>query len=143
MAGAGMSDFSDIELEDMGRQINAMMRYYAGAGPRPEGMVGPELEPKNMEHIDGGKVKQIAEKVVPVWEYIADEAKSHGWSAYDLARRMNGHTETNYEALKLLADSPNIALGQTMADLLADVFGTSAEFWLDVDRQYQEAVANG
>lgn len=63
---------------------------------------------------------------------ISEELEAHGWTQKDLAEIMGRPTQTINEIIKGTKQiTPDTALG------LADVFGTSAEFWMNLETNYQ------
>lgn len=80
-----------------------------------------------------------------VWEFIEEELEARGWTKHDLAARMgDSHpVDVHYLALDFLEaskDMPdmNITVG-TCARCLGLAFGTSAEFWTNLENSYLAA----
>lgn len=66
-------------------------------------------------------------------EHLAEELKELGMSAADLARRLD--VPTNRVAGIL---NGQLSITRDTALRLAHFFGTSAEFWLNLQRHYEE-----
>jgi addiction module HigA family antidote len=81
-------------------------------------------------------------EVFPPGEFIRDELEVRGWTHQDLANILNCPVPTIDGILE-----GKIALTSEMAIGLATAFGTSAEFWQNLDAAYQlsriESVDNG
>ena len=81
----------------------------------------------------------MAERVHPS-EFIQDELDARGWSLDELAVRMGGSAPHNRLALDLYmevgAGEKDLRLGMDMAAQLAAAFETSAELWLNLERQW-------
>jgi len=72
--------------------------------------------------------KRIPAEVFPAAGFILEEMEERGWSPADLARAM-GRDEATIG--KLLAGQMTIT--PVIARELADAFGTSSEFWCNLD----------
>jgi plasmid maintenance system antidote protein VapI len=81
-----------------------------------------------------------------VGEYLADELEARGWTSRDLAERMGGEVDINHLTIDLtiaasLAPAGHCAREATLdretAEAWAKVFGTNAETWLNLDREFQ------
>lgn len=83
-------------------------------------------------------------------EYLEDELEARGWKTRDAANRA---AESDYDRriLELTFDltiaasyatldhcAAKAAMGQKTADALARAFGTSAELWLNLEREYHK-----
>jgi len=86
-----------------------------------------------------------AVEAFPPASYLAEEMEARGWGAADVAARMGG--ETAYErGLDLLVIEMMLALGHRDNVLtddktchkLARAFGTSPEFWLNLEKYWRE-----
>lgn len=76
--------------------------------------------------------------------YIQEELDAREWSIADLAARM-GDTKKEREIWELtielhivLGDEPGALLGQTTANALARAFGTSPQYWMNLDAHHQQ-----
>lgn len=85
-----------------------------------------------------------------VWHpgvYLLEEMEARGWSVRDVAERMGGQELVINELLVeqiigetyMLPNDAECELDPETAAKLARAFGTSAEFWLNLDRYYREA----
>jgi hypothetical protein len=83
-------------------------------------------------------------EVPPPGLYIRDEMAARGWTAADVAARMNGLTEHDRGVDELAVDllthvfDPNVRLG-TMTPGLADAFGVPSAFLLNLERAWVDA----
>ena len=72
---------------------------------------------------------------IPTGEHILDEMKARGWSIQDLASKINEPREIAvhivYGTYPIEGDVP---------DALAAAFGTSAEYWSNLEKNYQECL---
>ena len=86
-----------------------------------------------------------------VWHpgcFLAEEMTERGWTAKDVAERMGGasHKERIIDGLTVMAicgeillpDDEGSEIGEETAAKLGKAFGTSAEFWLSLDRAWRE-----
>lgn len=84
--------------------------------------------------------------------FLQEEMDARGWSDHDVAIRMGGITEKetivnelSVQALRegwVFPDDPDPEIGPKMAEELGTAFGTSADFWLNLDRAWHQR-ANG
>lgn len=76
--------------------------------------------------------------------YILEEMQARGWSPQELAERLGAGEDGGLNALGwclyFAANDPGVRLGEESAADLARVFGTSAEFWLELEQQWLERV---
>lgn len=81
-----------------------------------------------------------------VGEYLADELAARGWTSRDLAERMGGDVDVNHCTidLTLVAARSNpgheirrATIDRETAEAWAKVFGTNAETWMNLDREFQ------
>lgn len=79
-----------------------------------------------------GKPAQRPAELFPLSEHIQDELTARGWSQQDLADRM----ERPIGQIKSMMKGKR-PLMPKMADALANAMGTSAEFWINLDRAYR------
>lgn len=85
-------------------------------------------------------MKQPAE-VFPVYDFVKEEMEARGWSVDDLLNHMPGDRDLNQLTLDIMEATPKLAadlrkgmrLGDQTASDLAQAFGTSREFWLNLD----------
>ena len=87
-----------------------------------------------------GQGMRIPAEVFPPGEFIADELEARGWTTRDLAERMGGDADMNQLVVDMLVLVPvkGMLLGTATARQLAAAFGTPAEFWVALDRSWQE-----
>lgn len=77
-------------------------------------------------------------QVFPPGDFIREELEERGWSQADLARVI-GRDESNLS--KLIAGK--MSLTPAMARDLSAAFGTSAEYWMNLETSYRLGQANG
>ncbi len=78
----------------------------------------------------------------PPGTFIKEELSVRDWSTRDLAERMGGdNIDRNQCAAQLLIYAPNkgIILDGDTAAGLAKAFGTSKEYWENLDRAWRDA----
>ena len=73
-------------------------------------------------------------------EFIREEMEARGWDDVDTARRMGGDPATSLLELQMYlavgeTGDPRLRLGST-AQKLSQAFGTSAKFWLNLERAF-------
>ncbi len=77
----------------------------------------------------------------PVGEFVRDEMEARGWTVADVVRHMGPAWDNliGELSIKLLieVDDPEIPLGDGLASGLANAFGTSADYWLNLDRAWR------
>lgn len=79
-------------------------------------------------------------EVFPPGDFLSEELQERGWSVPDLAAELSHHGFGFISVASYLREviagtesvTPNLAAG------LSEVFGTSADFWLNLERMYQE-----
>ncbi len=79
-------------------------------------------------------------EVFPPGTFIKEELSARDWSTRDLAERMGGdNIDCNQCAAQLLIYAPNkgIILDEDTAAGLAKAFGTSKEYWENLDRAWR------
>lgn len=75
------------------------------------------------------------------WDFIAEELEERGWTADDLALRMGGDFAVARVSLDFLEiREPGIVIGEESAAALGRAFGTSAQFWINLDKQWHDAI---
>jgi len=76
----------------------------------------------------------------PVGYFVRDEMVARGWSSTVLALRMGGDVVKNELVVDMLlaVHDPNLILDETAAAGLARAFGTSKDYWLNLDRAWRE-----
>jgi HTH-type transcriptional regulator / antitoxin HigA len=82
-------------------------------------------------------------EVFPVGEYLEEEMEERGWSSRDVAERMGGDVSVNECAVDLIlnvSEMRGLRLGKETAEGLARAFGTSAQFWTNLDNSYHQHV---
>jgi len=101
--------------------------------------------------------RRIPAQAWPVGDFLVEEMRARGWSIDDLVSRMGSVTDHDRAVDKLViefsiycADEPGLLLGDTLARQLALAFGTSPEFFLNLDKAWRDwraaqpaAVADG
>ncbi len=78
----------------------------------------------------------------PPGQFIQDELHARDWSTRDLAERMGGdYIDRNQCCVELLIGAPDkgMILDEDTANGLARAFGTSVEFWENLDRAWRGA----
>lgn len=79
-------------------------------------------------------MKRIPAQCFHPGEFVKDEMEARGWSVYELSEKMSVHYMPPNIAQALidckLDITPNIAFG------LRRAFGTSADFWMNVQKAY-------
>ena len=85
-------------------------------------------------------MRKIPAETFPPGNFIAEELEARGWTARDLAERMGGDVAMNLLVVDMLVLAPakGMLLGKDTAAQLSSAFGTSSEFWLNLDRAWQE-----
>lgn len=86
-------------------------------------------------------MKRQPAEVFPVFHFVKEEMEARGWTMEDLLNRLPGDRALNKLTLEIMeaesSFSPEIKkdmrLGEDMAKILAHEFGTSKEFWLNLD----------
>ena len=79
-------------------------------------------------------------EVFPVGEYILEGLDARAMTIRDLAKAMGGDFYLNYGTLEFLIYAPTkgSTLDQETAEELAKVFETSPEFWMNLDKAWQQ-----
>lgn len=81
-------------------------------------------------------------EVFPVSVFLREEMEARGWSEDDLLNRMPGSREGNGLWLDLIFAEFNLETRKDMrlgdASPLAHAFGTSKEFWENLDEAYHK-----
>lgn len=80
-------------------------------------------------------------EVYLVWDFVKEEMEARGWTLDDLIDHLPGDQAVNRLALEFMESEPHfdanirrdMRLGEDMAAALAQAFGTSKEFWLNID----------
>lgn len=82
---------------------------------------------------------RIPAEVFPPGVFIADELEARGWSVEDLARRMPGDYGENFLCIGLLlaVHDKNLMMGEDIAEKLADAFGVSPQYFINLDRTWR------
>ena len=76
-------------------------------------------------------------EVFPPIEFIEEELRARKWTLEKLATKMGGDFNTNLCALEFLqCRDKGVRLGEEGADGLARAFGTSAEYWLNLEKAW-------
>ena len=73
------------------------------------------------------------------WEFVVEELQERGWTLDDLAARMGGEFEVNRLTLDFLEHSKEelgIVMGIETSEALGRAFGTSPEFWMNLQTAY-------
>lgn len=83
-----------------------------------------------------------AAETFPVQEFVREEMEARGWNEDDLALRMGSIEDFSINRLVVamileMEPQKGLLIGYDGADGLARAFGTSSEFWLNLDRQWQ------
>ncbi|MEE9159966.1 MAG: hypothetical protein V3U60_16475 [Gammaproteobacteria bacterium] len=75
----------------------------------------------------------------PPGEFIQEELDARGWTTADLASRMGGDAAQRQCCVEILIYAPNkgVILDDDTASGLSRAFGTSAEFWINLDRDWR------
>lgn len=98
-----------------------------------------------MHHEMAHLMERRPAEAFPVGDYLTEELDARGWSLSDLVEHMPGNQELNRRVAADLLSTPlpGIRVSVDMAERLAVALGTDAEFWLNLDRVYQEANSHG
>ena len=80
---------------------------------------------------------RVPAEVFPPGEFIRDELEARGWSQTDLARILGRPLPTVNQIM-----SGKVGITPTTAGELAEAFGTSAEFWLNLEVTYRLSLVN-
>lgn len=86
------------------------------------------------------KVERIPVEAFPPGEYIEDEMAARGWTDEDLASRMGGRDYAmNLLCLRLILSvrDTHLILDAETAKGLGRAFGTSFQFWLNLDAAWR------
>ena len=77
----------------------------------------------------------------PPSQFVQDELDARGWTTADLAQRMGGDLGINQLSIELMiaVDDKNFLMARETAEGLARAFGTSVEFWENLDRAWRNA----
>ena len=71
--------------------------------------------------------------------FICEEMEARGWDRWDLAHRMGGDPATNRLSIDLYLEvgprEPNLLIGD--GEDFARAFGTSAEFWRNLETAWR------
>lgn len=75
--------------------------------------------------------------------YIYDEMEARGWDAVEIILRLANGSEIEFQGWLIYLGNavtldPGIRLGDDGAADLSRVFGTSAQFWLNLERTWLE-----
>ena len=87
--------------------------------------------------------ERIPAEVFHVAEYIQEEMDARGWDIGDVAVRMGSQARhdygVNYLALEMLLSvrDKNLLMGDEMAEGLSRAFGSSKEFWINLDSTWR------
>lgn len=86
--------------------------------------------------------KRIPAETFPVQDYVREELEARNWSLDDLALRMGPQEEFGINRLVVgllmeMEPQKGLLIGYDGARSLAKAFGTSEEFWVNLDRQWQ------
>ena len=72
--------------------------------------------------------------------FISDELEARGWSKEMLAIAMTGDIDRNILMLDLYMEvgpeRPNMRIGKTLSKKLSHAFGTSQQFWLNLEAEW-------
>lgn len=80
-----------------------------------------------------------AAQVFHPWDFIAEELECRDWTVDELAMRMGGDFAVTRLSLDFLETrEPGIVIGEESAAALGRAFGTSPEFWLNLDKQWHD-----
>lgn len=92
------------------------------------------------ERISAALASRIPAEVFPVGIFILEEMKARGWTTHKVAALMRGPTDVNELAIELTLYAPTkgVLLGEDMGRDLARVFGTSEDYWLNLDKAWQQ-----
>lgn len=79
-------------------------------------------------------------EVFPPGDFIYEELKARGWTIRQLARRMGGDIGVNELSISLLIQCPTrgLLIGEETAEKLGQAFDVSPEFFLNLDKAWQE-----
>lgn len=80
-------------------------------------------------------------EVFPVCVFVKEEMEARGWTLDDLIDHMPGDQNVNRLTLELVFEAPEfdedirkgLRIGEQTAVGLAHAFGTSKDFWLNLD----------
>jgi HTH-type transcriptional regulator/antitoxin HigA len=75
-------------------------------------------------------------RIIPPGVTIAAELRARGWTQHDLAALMHRPVRTIRELIQGERE-----ITERDARWLADVFGTSVEFWVNLEANYREHLA--
>ena len=76
----------------------------------------------------------------PPGEFIQDELDARGWTTTDLAIRMGGDPRFNKLVVDMLVHvrAKGLSIGEETAERLAKAFGVSKQFFLNLDKSWQD-----
>ena len=69
-------------------------------------------------------------------EFVIEEAQARGWTRYDLIDRLEQEPGFKIVQFQLYLEGLNVELGEDGAARLSRVFGTSPEFFLNLERAW-------
>lgn len=85
--------------------------------------------------------ERIPAQIFHPWDFIAEELEAREWTVDDLALRMGGDFAVNRLSLDFLEGrEPGLHIGEESAEQLARAFGTSAQLWINLDKQWHDAI---
>lgn len=88
--------------------------------------------------------ERIPAEVFHVGEFIEDEMAARGWTSLDLALRMGGKTAEEIGLDRLSVDllcnvhHKDLLMGEKMAAKIAAAFGSSPEYWINLDKAWRD-----
>ena len=87
-------------------------------------------------------MKSVPAETFPPGEFIQEELDTRGWTIADLAQRMGGDYGVNYLTVELIIEcqpgDKNLLMGRETAEGLARAFGTSVEYWENLEHSWRQ-----
>lgn len=84
---------------------------------------------------------RVPAETFPPGQFVQEELDARGWDTRELAVRMGGdNIDRNQCSVELLIYAPNkeMILDDDTASRLARAFGTSVEYWGNLDRAWRQ-----
>lgn len=78
--------------------------------------------------------------VWPLASFLAEEMDARGWTCVDVAERMPGEYAINIGIINLMlaVQDDRLLLTEGCAEALATAFGSSADYFIKLDRSWRE-----